>query len=388
MFRVLKKDRGSRARLGRLSVAGKVIETPVFIAVATDGKIRTLADGDFNKSKTKAVIANTYHLWQTLGDKGLKKFTGLERYNCYRCLQLTDSGGFQVFSLGVGRQFNTGKITKKEKVRQAEGESLIRIDDRGVWFETGQNWQFLDAEKSIWIQEQLAADIVLAFDQPSSPLDSRELTEQALARTHLWAERSLKSKRSKQKIFGIVQGGIFRDLREKSAKFIDSLDFDGIAIGGAFGNSYGASKTDTFKELDWVIPYLKAGKPRHLLGIGQVRDLFVGVEKGIDLFDCVIPTREARHGTVYTKKGRINLKRSSFKTDRRLVEQDCNCWLCRKLKLTRFQLRALFKQKDRRAGRYATIHNLYFFNRLMAEIRLAIKEGRLRYLKSQYLRYY
>ncbi len=239
--------------------------------------------------------------------------------------------------------------------------------------------RFLGPELSIKIQEKLGADMIFAFDECTSPLDGFDYNKKALERTHRWAKQCLNAKtRKDQRLFGIVQGGRFKSLRVKSAKYIASLPFDGMAIGGSFG------KDEMVETLKWIIPYLPEEKPRHLLGIGKIADIFNAVEQGIDLFDCVIPTREARHGRIYTKCGHFDI--SKYKNKKTPLEKGCKCPVCRK-KLTRARLCELFKDNDKTlAQRYATIHNVWFFNNLLKDIRWSIKKGRFTEFKNKFLK--
>jgi len=385
MFKIKTKDLKSRARTGVLKTAHGIVKTPSYVVVGTEAEVRTVKSSNLALTKTQAIISNTYHLWQKLGDQGLKKYPGLHKAMNWPGVVMTDSGGFQVFSLGYARELGGGKVANKQAEKKKD-KNLVRVTDKGVYFKVDGKEQYLDAKKSIKIQEQLGADIILAFDEPSSPYHDHAYTKKALERTHVWAKQCLKYKKSKQQLFGIIQGGIFQDLREQSAKYIGKLDFDGFAIGGAFGSSFGSKAEDTFKELDWVIPYLPEHKPRHLLGIGKVADLFRGVEAGIDTFDCVIPTREARHGSIYTAKGRLNLKKAEFAKDDSVLDPDCDCYVCKKLKIKRSKLRQLFKARNLKAGQYATIHNLYYFNNLMEQIRQAIDNNSFASFKNDYLK--
>ena len=385
MFKVLKKDKNTSARLGVLETPHGSVETPGYVVVGTHAKVRELDSKELEKTKTQIIIANTYHLWRTLGDEGLKKYSGLHSEMKWNRPLMTDSGGFQVFSLGFARETGTGKITSYE-VRPRKGEdngNLVRITEEGVYFFDKDEECFLDAPKSIWIQEKLDADIIFAFDEPTSPLHDHKYTKESLSRTHRWAVKSIESKKSDQILYGIVQGGAFEDLRKESAKFIGSLDFGGFAVGGSFGTSFGGI-SKKFRELDWSVPFLPENKPRHLLGIGLIEDLFAGVSAGIDTFDCVVPTREARHGVVYTSAGRLDIKRGAFREDNNVLDPECACEVCSVKKITRARLRALFKNKDFEAGHLATFHNVFFFNNLMERMRQAIAEDKFKELWSQY----
>lgn len=432
MFEILKKDKNSNARVGILKTEHGEVQTPSYVIVGTNAVVRCLLSEDLPLTKTQMVIANTYHLWRELGEN-LENFEGLRAKTKWNVPIMTDSGGFQVFSLGFAREHKVGKIAsvnqffiQGEKLSsykflphslsnicgkvsekffrprnfgQRNQKNLVNITDDGVYFsENGKDF-FLDAEKSIKIQEKLGADIILAFDECASPLHDYKYTRSAMERTHKWALECLKTKtRKDQKLYGIIQGGIFEDLRKESAKFIGGLPFDGFAIGGSFGADEEGGGTN-FKELEWVVPYLPEGKPRHLLGVGKIKDLFEAVERGIDSFDCVIPTREARHGGIWIARGRFDIKKEIYKNDNEKLENDCECPVCGIWKIRRKDLHELFKAKtpnaarpvthpDGRYGaRFATIHNVYFFNDLMEQIRKSILGNKFKSLKENFLKY-
>src|SRR3989344_311360 len=313
----------------------------------------------------------------------LKKFQKLPSVQSFfgqNTSTITDSGGFQVFSMGFGREHKTGKITdlyRKDLGAPEPERNIVKISEEGAFFKPeGQEEQFLGPELSIKIQEKLGADLILAFDECTSPHHGHEYNKKAMDRTHRWAKVCLETQtRKDQMLYGIVQGGIFKDLREESAQFINSLPFGGIAVCGAFEKSANGS----FDVLRWTIPYLDENRPRHFLGIGQMGDIFESVELGIDTFDCVIPTREARHGGIYAKEGRIDITKARYQDDPSKLEEDCRCPTC---DITpKAALHKLFKDKNPLAGENATIHNIYFFNNLMAEIREAIRNNCRRELK-------
>ena len=384
MFEVLTKDGRSQARLGRLKTEHGDVETPAYVIVGTNAAVRTLRPEDLPATKTQIIIANTYHLWRELGDEGLDNYHGLHAEMEWNGPLMTDSGGFPVFSMGAAREHGVGKITKREA--QAPQENLIRVTEVGVYFRGDEEEEYLDAELSIKIQEQLGADIIFAFDEPSSPLHDHAYTQTAMERTHRWAARSLEAKTSSQQLYGIVQGGRFEDLRTQSAKFIATLPFDGFGIGGSFGSSFGGEKTATLRELAWTIPHLPAGKPRHLLGMGRIEDIFAGVEAGIDTFDCVIPTREARHGALWTARGRFDILKGLEAASGEPIDDACACPVCADMGVTRGDLHARFRNKDPEAGRLATIHNVYFFNDLMEKIRAALAQGAFQTFKMHSLK--
>lgn len=384
MFEVSLKDNRGAARVGRLTTPHGVVETPNYVVVATDGYVRALEPEDIPATKTQIIISNTYHLWRTIGERGLAEFEGLHSYSGWNGPIMTDSGGFQVFSMGFRRETRVGKVDRGE-IEGRMGENKVRITEDGVYFEDGGEEVYLDAELSMKIQEQLGADIVFAFDECTSPLHDYAYNKKALERTHRWAVRSLEAKQSKQLLYGIVQGGSFEDLRKESAARIGTLPFDGFGIGGSFGSSYGAQKESTFKELSWTVPVLPEHKPRHLLGIGRIEDVFRAVELGIDTFDCVIPTREARHGSLWTREGRLDVRSSRYQYDTEPIQGDCGCFVCTGTRNRRKDIHELFRDKNPDAGRLATIHNIYFFNDVMRQIRKAISQGSFAELKKRWM---
>ncbi len=388
MFELIKKDTRTKARLGILTTAHGTVETPSYVVVGTHAKVRTLSSEDIRFSTTQMVISNTYHLWRTLGNE-LETFPGLHAKLGWNGIVMTDSGGFQVFSLGFAREHGVGKIAsifpgEDELSERRSQPNLVRITDEGAWFrETLDGPEFfLDAKLSIAIQEKLGADIILAFDECTSPLHDEEYTRRALQRTHKWAKVCLEAKtRPDQLLYGIVQGGAFENLRKESAETIGSMPFGGFAIGGSLGNS----RNEMFNVIRWTTPFLPEEKPRHLLGIGRIEDLFGGVELGVDTFDCVIPTREARHGGIWTSVGRYDVKRGVWKGNPSPLEDGCECPACYVWHITRGELYERFKAKHPDAARVATIHNVFFFNNLMKKIREAIREDRYSEFKTEFL---
>jgi queuine tRNA-ribosyltransferase len=388
-FQVHQTD--SNARRGTIQTPHGLIETPAFIAVGTQASVKTLDSRDLDELRLPAVLANTYHLYLRPGASIVEHQGGLHNFMHWDGPTFTDSGGFQVFSLGFGLSQGVGKITNifpdetsSESPAAAAKPKLMTIDDEGVNFRShidGSPHRFT-AESSIALQQQIGADIILAFDECTSPLHNHHYTSEALERTHAWAKRSMSAwtNRSTQALFGIVQGGAYKDLRLESAKFITSMDFPGHAIGGSLGKS----KTDMYNILDWTIPLLHPGKPRHLLGIGEVTDLFAGVARGIDTFDCVAPTRMARNGGVYlsphnggkrTNNYRINIAAARYKNDEGPIDPGCSCMTCKHY--SRAYVRHLFSAHELLAMRLATIHNLHFIMTLMEEMRAAIERREL-----------
>ncbi len=403
MFEIVKKDTKTKARVGTLTVPhGGTLETPAFTMVGTRAKVISLEPKDLTRTNTGIIISNTYHLWRGLAEK-LPEFKGLHTVMEYDGVIATDSGGFQVFSLGFGREHEVSKIGFFPEEEKTPGflsdlflqiriwlgikhsRNSVRVMPWGAYFKD-ENYGdekpvFLNATKSIKLQEKLGADIILAFDECTSPRHGRHYTKWAMKRTHRWAKKCLAVKSNpNQLLFGIVQGGAFEDLRKESARTIGSMPFDGFAIGGSLGNS----KEDMYRVLEWSMPYLPDEKPRHLLGIGQIRDIFEGVERGIDTFDCVIPTREARHGAIWTYDGRYDVTKGANKNADVPLAPLCACPACAS-GITRAKLHELFKNKEREAGKLATLHNVYFFNDLMKSIRKSIVDGRFSEYKEEAL---
>lgn len=366
------------ARVGRIKTKNGEMKTPGFFPVATKAVVKTLDSKDIAEIGFQGVLCNTYHLMLRPGSSLIKKMGGLHKFMNFNGVIATDSGGFQVFSLGKGLSSGVGKIASKKIDRKKETPSLVKVRDKGVWFRShidGKEY-FLSPEKSIQIQQDLGADIIFAFDECSSPLDNKKQTQKAMERTHLWAEKCLKArKNSDQMLFGIVQGGKYMALRKKSAEFISSLDFDGFGIGGSFGSSYGDSKKNMKQVLDLTIPILPENKPRHLLGIGHLDDLKMAVQKGIDLFDCVHPTRMARHGSAITSKGIINLAKVKFLTDKSPIDVKCSCSVCKNY--TKAYISHLFRAGEITAMRLLTIHNLCFFKNFMDNLRKDVVSGKI-----------
>lgn len=412
MFKIIKTDKHTDARTGILTTPHGKILTPAYTIVATKAAIKCLKPRDIAATGTQVVISNTYHLW----DKALSNLAGRqkrkkEKHLVHKLLGkkipiMTDSGGFQVFSLGFGpvvevptatksqkkyRNFHyqVGKILSAAQQLKHGGRQIkrtgVKITNKGVFFNIDGKRKFLGPELSMKLQESLGADIIFAFDECTSPLDNFSYNQRALLRTHRWAKKCLaqianrKGQSPKQLLFGIVQGGRFASLRAKSARFIGSLPFDGFGIGGSFG------KDEMVKTLKTVMPRLPKEKPRHLLGIGRIKDVFEAVENGVDLFDCVIPTREARHGRLWTSDGALDIRKTVFQNSKSPIEKRCRCPAC-KSGITRSKLNVLFKTGLPKAQRYATIHNVWFFNNLMKNIRASIERGSFQQLKKKFLK--
>jgi queuine tRNA-ribosyltransferase len=382
-------DPRSPARLGRLVTPHGVVETPAFVVVGTQATVKGLRPEEVAALGAQAVLCNTYHLYLRPGPDVVADQGGLHRFMGWPGPIFTDSGGYQVFSLGFGLEHGIGKLVgtfpdedgaRGRRAAQAGKQGkLTRVDDDGVTFRSHVDGSIhrLTAERSIEIQEQLGADVILAFDEPTSPLHDEAYTRRALERTHRWAERCLAARRRPdQALYGIVQGGAFRGPREESAAFIGGLPFDGYAIGGSLGKS----KRDMHSVLDWSVPALPDRRPRHMLGIGEPEDLLECVERGIDTFDCVAPTRLARHGVLHTSEGRIAITRAEYRDDPGPIDPTCGCSTCRTF--SRAYLRHLFVADELLAFTLATTHNLYTILDLMARIRRALAAGRLAELRA------
>ena len=378
-FKILKKSKISQARLGLLKTKHGLVKTPSLVPVASQGVIKTLSSEEVKESKSQILICNTFYLHLKPGEKIIEEDGGLHKFMNWSGPLMTDSGGFQVFSLGFGYDFGLGKILKyfpgkkKIQIREKAQPKFLKITPEGVYFRsflTGEKL-FLGPKESIKIQEKLGADIIFAFDECTPPFCSFKYAKESLERTNDWAKICLKEKKSDQAIFGIVQGSRFKILRQESAKFINSLDFDGFGIGGDLGQT----KREMIKILDWLIPYLNKEKPRHLLGIGYLEDIKEIVKKGIDLFDCIVPTHYGRHGIAFTDQGKLDLKKSKYLKDKNPLDKKCSCFVCQNYK--RNYLCHLFRAKEITALRLLSFHNLYFFNNFVEKIREKIKNGKL-----------
>jgi len=484
-FKIEKKLKNSLGRVGVLTTSHGIIKTPTFVVVATKATVKSLSPEQVKDIGVQVVLGNTYHLYLQPGDEIVKDAGGIGKFMNWKGPTMTDSGGFQVFSLGAaygkdpeGKQASYGagisKIMKKADLTperlapyQAEGfgsgfddsdaPRLAKIGSDGVSFKSHLDGSihYITPEKSIQIQHNLGADIIFAFDECTSPVEDLKYQEEALERTHRWAKRSLKEHQSllasnfsslrpspeyrggtlgRLKIesnstfnlnteeyflegvsqadeprgsapltsgdsdpikndssvfcpalFGIVQGGREESLRKKSAKIIseiniDGKSFDGFGIGGSF------AKEDISSAVKWVNEILPEEKPRHLLGIGEPEDLFIGVENGVDLFDCVLPTRLGRNGTIYTKNGKIIINNTKYRNDFSPIEKDCECYVCKNY--TRSYVAHLFHGKEMLAGTLASIHNLYFIVHLVDKIRQSILDDNFFEFKEEFLKNY
>lgn len=373
-FTLLKKSRISRARIGLLRTKHGDVETPAFIPVATQAVIKTLASEQVEETKSQMIIANTFHLHNRPGETLIKKSGGLHIFMNWKKPIMTDSGGFQVFSLGFGKDYGTGKILKdkiNDKIYKGQQPMSLRITEDGVFFNSPLDGKklFLGPKESIKIQHALGADIIFAFDECTSPIADYAYTKKSMEKTHRWAKQCLQYHSSDQALYGIVQGGKFKDLRATSAKIIGSMSFSGFGIGGEFGDD----KRKMALMLRWVIEELSEKKPRHLLGIGHLDDIETIIKEGIDTFDCIAPTHYARHGSAFTSHGMLNMQKSVFLKDKKPLDKSCMCFTCNNY--TRQYICHLYRANEITALSLLTFHNLYFFNSYVEKIREKIKRG-------------
>ena len=361
-YELIHKDAKSEARLGKLNVFGKIVETPVFMPVGTQATVKFLSPEEIKAIGSSIILSNTYHLWLRPGEKVVKAAGGLHKFMNYDGPILTDSGGFQVFSLADARKIKEEGVTFKSHL---DGSTL-----------------FLSPEKSIEIQMDLHSDIAMSFDECIPFPSSYEYTKRSTERTLRWAKRGKDVHTlDDQALFGIVQGGAYRDLREWCAKELAEMDFDGYSIGGT---SVGEDKATMYTMIEDAIRYLPKDKPRYLMGVGAVNDLLNGIERGVDMFDCVLPTRIARHGTLMTSQGRLNIKKNIYATDFTPVDPECDCECCKNY--TKAYINHLFRAKEGLGMRLMSIHNLRFLIKIMEGARKAIEEDRFLEYKEEILK--
>ena len=405
-FEIIKKsNEAPLARAGIIHTPHGDVLTPSFITVGTKATVKALTVEDVAKHVgAQCVLANTYHLYLAPGDELVKKHGGFARMMNWQkddkpLPTFTDSGGFQVFSLGQALGHGVSKIATSEEIssREAKGlvsehthEKLAVIDDEGVTFKSiidGSTHRFTP-ERSMQIQHNLGADMFFAFDECTSPLAPIEYQREAIARTHAWAKRSLlEHKRlgvseatgKQQALFGVVQGGAYEELRKESATVLGAMDFDGYGIGGSF------TKEDMSTAVRWVNEILPENKPRHLLGIGEPLDILLGIENGVDTFDCVAPTRIARNGAMYTKDGRININNAKYKDDMSPLSDD-ETWYTHGY--TKAYVSHLFRSDEMLAATLASIHNLKFLTTLCEEARVHIIAGTFLEFKDTFIKRY
>lgn len=373
-FRVLKQSKKSGARFGVLETAHGLIETPTLIPVATQASVKTLTSDEVRATGSQMLIANTFHLHLRPGERVVKSAGGLHQFMSWDRPLMTDSGGFQVFSLGFGRDLGLGKLsTPSEEVRLGAQPQRLKITDTGVYFRSPIDGRelFIGPKESMRIQAALGADIAFAFDECTPGAADEAYTAHSLTRTHQWAKDSLRLRDKKQALYGIVQGGRFPKLRKTSAAFVGALPFDGFGIGGEFGGD----KRVMAQMLDLTFAILPPEKPRHLLGIGHPDDFFPVIRAGVDAFDCIAPTHYARRGIAFVLLGRLDLRQAKFLRDPKPLDPLCACVTC--AQYSRSYICHLLRAHEITALRLLTFHNLFFFNATIARMRKDIKRGKI-----------
>jgi tRNA-guanine transglycosylase len=382
-FKIVKKDKKSKARAGIIKTSHGEIETPIFVSVGTQASVKSIDPKQLHELGAQVVLANTYHLHLRPGEDIIKKFGGLAKFMSWNGPTMTDSGGFQVFSLGIAMEHGVGKLLREE-----EGEArprLNKITEEGVYFQShiDGSKQFLSSESSIEIQEKIGADLIVAFDDLESPKHTYEETKKSLELTARWLLRSKKAHKNKsQLLYGVTHGGVFEDLRVRSAKFNDE-HFDAIALGGAHKN-----KENMHEIVRWTVDNISEEKPRHMLGIGEVDDLFELIERGIDTFDCVIPTRIGRTGFFFISpplgniknRFRTDIDKPQYAKDQKPLDPNCSCYACQNF--TRGYIHHLFRCRELLAYNLLSLHNVHFLVNLTKQIRQSILDDSFQKLKK------
>jgi len=378
-FHILKRSKRSRARLGILKTAHGEVQTPAFVGVATQASVKSLTSEEAERAGCQLLIVNNLHMHLKPGDGVVAAHGGLHRMMRWPRPLMTDSGGFQVFSLGFGRDHGMGKMLKARAkdgaaVRVGHTPKNVKITEDGVHFRSYIDGSklFMGPRESMAAQKRLGADITFAFDECTSPIADEEYTRRAMERTHRWARMCLDVTLQKhQSLYGIVQGGKFKRLRIASARAIGAMPFDGFGIGGEFGDQKGTMTS----MMRCVVNELPEGKPRHLLGIGHPEDIVRIVKEGADTFDCIVPTHYARHGTAFTSTGRLDLGKSAFLNDKKPLDSKCSCEVC--AVYSRGYICHLYRLNEITAMRLLTFHNLHWFNAEVAKVRKLVAQGKL-----------
>jgi queuine tRNA-ribosyltransferase len=361
-FNVIKKDKNSMARLGKLHTNHGIVETPVFMPVGTQATVKTMTPKELREMGVTAILNNAYHLYLRPGVDIIKNAGGLHKFMSWDKAIITDSGGYQVFSMA----------------------SLIKVKDEGIEFNSHFDgaYHFFTPEKSMEIQNNLGADIIMAFDECVPYPCNYVQAEEAVNRTYVWAKKCKKATANdKQALFGINQGSMYKNLREKSTKELVDLDFPGYAIGGL---SVGEPKETMYEMVELSTRLLPEKKPRYLMGVGTPEDIFECVARGVDMFDCTMPTRNARNGTVFTSAGKLVVRNAEYSRDYNPLDKNCNCYTCKNF--SRAYIRHLLNVNEILGMRLATLHNLYFMANLTSNIRKSIKEGNFLELKKEFYR--
>jgi len=363
-FKVIKESKKTKARLGKLYTSHGIIDTPVFMPVGTQATVKAMTPRELEDLSIQIILSNSYHLYLRPGHNLIAQAGGLHKFIGWKGAILTDSGGFQIFSLG----------------------KLNKISDEGVSFNShiDGSKHFISPEKAMEIQMALGSDIAMVFDECAPYPYGKYQVETAAQRTIQWARRCKEAHHSpNQSLFGIVQGGVFKDLRIENANKLAELNFPGYAIGGL---SVGEPKSLMYEVLDYTVPCLPINKPRYLMGVGAPQSILEGVVRGIDMFDCVLPTRNARNGSLFTSSGKLSITNAKYKDDFTPLDNKCQCYTCQNF--TRAYLRHLYMSKEILSSTLGTIHNLYFMSSLMKNIRLALAEDRLLEYKEEFLANY
>lgn len=363
-FTLVRKDSACSARLGLLHTSHGTVETPIFMPVGTQATVKTMTPEEVRNVGGRLILSNTYHLYLRPGHDLIREAGGLHRFMNWSGPILTDSGGFQVFSLGPLRRISEEGVTFRSHIDGSE--------------------HFFSPEKAMEVQMALGSDIAMAFDECAPYPCSRQYALEALERTSRWAERCRAAhRRDDQGLFGIIQGGTFPDLREISARDMVELDFPGYAIGGL---SVGEPKDLMYETLDHIVGFLPEGKPRYLMGVGSPDCLVEGAVRGIDMFDCVLPTRIARNGSVFTRRGKLVVRNAEYARDFSPLDPDCDCYTCRHY--SRAYVRHLIKAGEVLGIRLTTIHNLSFVLNLMEEVKEALRKGEIMEFRDRFLKTY
>ena len=359
-FKLIAQD--GEARLGKIKTKHGVIHTPVFMPVGTYGAVKSLSPDDLEKINFEIILGNTYHLWLRPGQEIIEAHKGLHKFINWNKSILTDSGGFQVWSLGKMRKISPEGVTFKSPIN-------------------GDNC-FLSPEKSMAIQKKLNSDIAMIFDECTPYPATFEEAEKSMVLSKNWAYRSKEAfMGSKNALFGIVQGGMHEELRLNSLKTLTEINFDGYAIGGL---SVGEPKDEMHKVVNFIAPKMPKNKPRYLMGVGTPEDLINSIDKGVDMFDCVMPTRNARNGWLFTRYGDIKIKNAQYRDDLQPIDASCNCYTCKNF--SRAYLHHLYKIGEMLGSRLNTIHNLFFYRQMMVEIREAIQKKSFQTYKAKFLK--
>jgi len=363
MFKIIHKDKNTNARIGVLKTAHGAVETPVFMPVGTQATVKALSNEEVKYCGANIILGNTYHLYLRPGMEIIKNAGGLHKFMSWDKAILTDSGGFQVFSLAT----------------------LMKVREEGVEFNSHVDGSrhFLTPEKVVQLQQDLGSDIMMPLDECLHYPSTKDKAEQSFALTNRWAKRSKeefeKDGQGKKMLFGIVQGSTYSDLRKRAAEELAAMDFDGYSIGGL---SVGEPAELMYEMMENAVKYLPLNKPRYTMGIGMPHDFFEAIEKGVDMFDCVVPTRNARNGAAYTNEGRIIIRNGEYSKDLRPLSETCDCVVCKNY--SRSYIRHLFNTEEILGLRLTSLHNVYFYVKLLDRIREAIREDRFLELKKEF----